>query len=475
MTERRPNIILVMTDQQRHDTIAALGHPFMETPTLDRLVREGTAFTRCYINAASCVPARASLFTGYHPHTTGILTNGCSWRHSWVELLARAGYFCVNLGKMHFQPFDAPGGFHIRHTVENKERRTKQVGRYYFDEWDRALAAHGLARPDYRAWPDFEDRLGAYEWPLPAALHSDNFTGDFCSWWIRNYEKTEPLFLQIGFPGPHPPYDPTAAIGARYLAKDLPLDEIGDDDLNSQPPAFVALRERHVERQADSVAHQVKPSQAARHRQRAYYLANVTMIDHKIGQILESLNDQGYLDDAVVIFMSDHGDCLTDHGHSQKWNNYEQTVRVPLIVWAPGRVAADRRVDELVQLFDLGPTILDYAGVPVPASFEASSLKPALDGEPFAGRPFVCCEQGRDANQNRAELITMLRTEDWKLVHFLGEPDGQLFDLRADPGERVNLWHDPAHDATRQDLLQRLYLWRMQSAHHTRDWAASHR
>ena len=173
--------------------------------------------------------------------------------------------------------------------------------------------------------------------------------------------------------------------------------------------------------------------------------------------------------------MSDHGDCLTDHGHSQKWNNYEQTVRVPLVVWAPGRVAAGRRVDELVQLFDLGPTILDYAGVPVPASFEATSLKPALDGAAFAGRPFVCCEQGQDLNQSAAELITMLRTPRHKLVHFLGQDDGQLFDLEQDPGERRNLWADPAHAGTRCQLLERLWRWRMASAHHTRDWAADFR
>lgn len=476
MSERRPNIILIITDQQRYDTIGALGFPFMETPAIDRLVNEGTAFTRCYINAASCVPARASLFTGYHPHTTGILRNGDSWRRSWVELLAKAGYFCANLGKMHFQPFDAPGGFHLRYTVENKERRTKQVGRYYFDEWDRALAANGIpSRPNYRAWADFEERLGAYEWPLPPELHSDNFTGDFCQWWIGSYEKAEPLFLQIGFPGPHPPYDPIAEIGARYLAKDLPLEEITEDDLASQPAAFKALRERHVERQPDSVAHRIRPSRAARHRQRAYYLANVTMIDTKIGEILASLRAQGYLDDAVVIFMSDHGDCLTDHGHSQKWNNYEQTVRVPLAIWGPGRVAAGRRVDELVSLFDLGPTILDYAGAPVPESFEARSLKPALDGAAFEGRPFVCCEQGQDPNQNAAELITMLRTARHKLVHFLGQDDGQLFDLEQDPGERRNLWTDPAEAPIKRELLEQLYRWRMASAHQARDWAADFR
>ena len=124
MSERRPNIILIITDQQRYDTIGALGYPFMETPAIDRLVSEGIALTRCYINAASCVPARASLFTGYHPHTTGILRNGDSWRHSWVDLLARAGYFCVNLGKIHrIGPRQAQGEEEIVPGVDEAEDR----------------------------------------------------------------------------------------------------------------------------------------------------------------------------------------------------------------------------------------------------------------------------------------------------------------------------------------------------------------
>ncbi len=477
MARKRPNIILIMTDQQRYDTVGALGFPYMETPHIDRLVQEGTAFTRCYVNGATCVPSRASLFSGYHPHTTGVLANGDQWQRTWVERLAQSGYRCVNLGKMHLQPFDAPAGFHERLPIENKERRIKAVGKYYLDEWDKALAANGIGeRPNYRAWPDFEDRLGAYEWPLPAAMHSDNYTGDMATWWLERAEQTEePLFLQIGFPGPHPPYDPTEEIGAAYLEKDLPLDPITEEDLASQPAAYVALREKHAERQPDSVAHKVRPSEAARHRQRAYYLANTTMIDTKIGQIMEVLERRGFLENAIVIFTSDHGDCMTDHGHSQKWNMYEQSVRVPLAVWSPGRVRAGAMVDDMVQLFDLGSTILDYAGVEIPESFESISLRGALEGQDFAGRPFVTCEQGRDQNQAQASLITMFRTASHKLVHIQDQDDGQLIDLEADPLEQRNLWNDPGSRELKQELLTRLFEWRMASALHTHDWASDFR
>ena len=119
---KQPNIVMIITDQQRFDTINALGYPFMNTPNLDRLVNEGVTFTQSYITAPSCAPSRASLFTGQYPHTTGIYKNADTWKHSWIENLAAGGYHCVNIGKMHTYPFETPLGFHERFVVENKDR-----------------------------------------------------------------------------------------------------------------------------------------------------------------------------------------------------------------------------------------------------------------------------------------------------------------------------------------------------------------
>jgi arylsulfatase len=118
----RPNIILIITDQQRYGSISALGFPYAVTPTLDRLVRSGVAFTECHITAPSCVPSRASLFSGYYPHTTGVLANGQPWQQTWVTRLRDAGYRCVTVGKMHTIPYNADSGFHERYVVENKDR-----------------------------------------------------------------------------------------------------------------------------------------------------------------------------------------------------------------------------------------------------------------------------------------------------------------------------------------------------------------
>ena len=475
MSQTPPNIIFIITDQQRYDTIKALGYPYMDTPNLDRLAEEGITFSQCHVTAASCAPARASLFKGFFPHTTGILKNADRWRRSWIELLNDAGYHCTNIGKMHTWPFQTPLGFDERYVVENKDRYLE--GRYFFDEWDKALRFRGLVkqqREQYRQLPDYRDRLGAFEWLLPEDTHPDTFVGDMAIDWINNYPQTEPLFLQIGFPGPHPPYDPVPRYAEAYMKKDLPLLPVTQEELDSQPPAFKELREHNQEIDHDSVVLELNPTEEQRHRQRAYYLANVTMIDEKVGQIIEALDNNGYLENGIVIFTSDHGDCLTDHGHSQKWTMYDLITRMPLLVWSkPGSMQVlpkGKKIDALCQQMDLGPTILELADVPVPKELEAVSMLPALNGETFKGRDFVYAEQAKDGILTGCEFMTMVRDHNWKLVHFLDEPNGQLFDLKNDPDELVNLWDSEQHASQKERLLAELREWRIRSGCHTRDW-----
>jgi len=476
MAQDRPNIVFIITDQQRFDTIRAHGYDYMDTPNLDRLVEEGISFDQCYVTAASCAPARASLFKGYFPHTTGILKNADRWRRSWIELLNDAGYHCTNVGKMHTWPFETELGFDERYVVENKDRYLE--GRYYFDEWDKALRFRGLVKQQrelYRKLPDYRQRLGAFEWELPEDTHPDTFVGDMALWWINSFPKTEPLFLQIGFPGPHPPYDPVPRYAEPYLQKDLPLMEVTQDELDGQPPPFKALRVHNNKVDHDSVVLDLEPTREQRHRQRAYYLANVTMIDEKVGQIMEALEENGYLENTIVIFTSDHGDCLTDHGHSQKWTMYDLITRVPLIVWAPNRFQSGKTVDSLCQQMDLGPTILELAGVQLPPTLEAITMLPALKDEDWAGRNYVYAEQARDGILTDTKFMTMVRNRDWKLVHFLDEPWGQLFDLNNDPDEVQNLWNDAESSKKKQDLLAVLREWRIRSQYDTAAWCSEWR
>jgi len=476
MSIKQPNIVLIMTDQQRFDSISALGFPYADTPNLDRLVHEGVNLSQCYITAPSCAPARASLFTGYYPHTTGILKNADRWTRSWVERLSNVGYHCVNIGKMHTFPFETPLGFDERYVVENKDRYLE--GRYYFDEWDKALQARGLIKQQrelYRQRSDYHERLGAFEWELPEDMHPDVFVGNLAQWWINNYPVTQPLFLQIGFPGPHPPYDPTWEYAQPYMERELPLPVVTEMELANQPVPFLEMRQHNCEVDHDSVVHQLNPTTEQLHRQRAYYLANVTMIDHQIGKILQTLEHQGYLDNSVVIFTSDHGDCLGDHGHSQKWTMYDIITRVPTIVWSPSRFEGGQTIDGLCQQMDLGPAILELAGADVPTTIEAKSILPALAGQKWTAREYVFAEHGKDGILQGTEFMSMVRSQDWKLVHFLDQPDGQLFDLKADPAEINNLWSHSQFSYKRQELLDVLREWRIRSQYETSGWVAEWR
>ncbi|MFC4601057.1 sulfatase [Cohnella hongkongensis] len=462
----QPNIIFIMTDQQRYDTIRELGYPYMDTPNLDKLVREGVSFSNAFITAPSCAPSRASLFTGMYPHSNGVYKNDDPWSRSWVELLADAGYHCVNIGKMHTSPYTAPMGFHERYVVENKDRQHPDLP-FFFDEWDKALKARGLRKPGretYRSREDYRDSLGVFEWELPEDMHPDVFVGDVAKWWITERKKVEkPVFLQIGFPGPHPPFDSLPRYTEPYMDKEFPLPEVTGEELESQPNALRELRRQHMEVDHDAVVHLDRATPEQQRRQRAAYFANVTMIDEQIGEIIGALERTGYLDNAVIVFTSDHGESLGDHGHSQKWNMYDAVTRVPAVVWGPGRVLQNRKVDALVQLMDLGATVLDLAGISVPDKMEAHSLRPALLGEEFVGRDYVFAEHSRDAILQGTEFMTMIRSKKWKLVHFVDDAEGQLFDLANDPGERNNLWREPACSAVKEMLIQEILAWRIRS------------
>ena len=459
-----PNIILIITDQQRADTIGALGAPWMQTPNLDRLAREGTAFTECFVTSPVCVASRASLFTGKYPHSCQVFSNFQPWEPTWVGSLAKQGYHCVSIGKMHINPYDAAGGFHQRFVVENKDRPLflEERDRAIYDEWDKALRVRGLEKPSrynrFASDPEgYKQALGAFEWHLDADMHPDNFIGNTACWWIDDRKNSDPLFLQIGFPGPHPPYDPLPDWLERYADIDLPVPVVTTSELAAQPRAHRMLRENMMSFNFDSVAWRADVRGEDLLRLRRHYAANVSMIDEQVGRILAALDRRGCLDNAIVIFTSDHADALGDHGHIQKWTMYDSVLRVPLLFWSKDRVRPDLVIDDLVQLIDIAPTILEAAGVEVPADFEARSLWGALEGrEDYKPRDTVYAEVGRDHIQTGSDFIIMRRCKDWKVVVYLDDDDGELYDLRRDASENVNLWRSapPHRDKLANDCVR---------------------
>ncbi|MBU2533706.1 MAG: sulfatase-like hydrolase/transferase [Alphaproteobacteria bacterium] len=464
-----PNIVLIITDQQRADSINSLGARWMKTPNIDRLVHEGTAFTNCFVTSPVCVSSRASVFTGMYPHTTNVYTNFEAWQPTWVKWLAEQGYHCVNIGKMHINPYDAKGGFHQRFVVENKDRPLflEDHERAIYDEWDKALKARGLVKPSRytRAEADaqnFKQALGCFVWEIDDDMHPDNFVGNTAAWWLEDRKSEAPFFLQIGFPGPHPPYDPTAEHLAAYDDIDIPLDVPSMEELAAQPPMHGRLRQSMVEFNIDSVAWRDNISREDMLRLRRYYAANVTMIDAQVGQIMRMLEQRGYLDDTIVIFCSDHADALGDHGHIQKWTMYDCVTRVPLVFWARDGIGKGMICPDLVQLMDIAPTILDFAGIDIPRNWEARPLTPMLrDGIWPDGtfREHVYAELGRDHIQSASEFVIMRRGADWKIVVYPGEDSGELYELQSDPGETRNVWDDPQFAAMRDEAVRDVLAW----------------
>ena len=186
------------------------------------------------------------------------------------------------------------------------------------------------------------------------------------------------------------------------------------------------------------------------------------MIDHAVGLIIECLKNNKLYQDTVIIFTSDHGDCLTDHGHSQKWTMFEQITRVPLIICGPG-VQENNRCSELVQWMDIGATILDFAHCETP-DIEAVSMMPALQADKsWQGRDYLFCEQVGDMVLTDAKFMTMIRDKKWKLIHFLESQEGQLYNLIDDPMEARNLWNDPDYQKQKDHLLLQILNWRVRS------------
>ena len=456
-----------MTDQQRADTIGALNAPWMRTPNLDRLATEGTAFTECFVNSPVCVGARASLFTGKYPHGCQVFSNFQPWQPTWVNLLADSGYHCVNIGKMHINPYDAPGGFHQRLIVENKDRPLflEERDRAIYDEWDKALRARKLLKPSrynrYATDPaGYKEALGAFSWHLDEDMHPDNFIGDTVCWWIGDRKNSDPLFLQIGFPGPHPPYDPTPDALQAYSSVDIPVPFVSESEIRSQPKAQQTLRDNMIEFNFDSIAWRRNVSSEDLLRLRRHYAANVSMIDYQVGRILNALDARGYLDNAIVIFTSDHADALGDHGHIQKWTMYDTVVRVPLVFWSKNLPIKSFINSDLVQLFDVAPTILEVAGLEIPQDFEARSLWGAMsDSGNYQARDAVYSELARDHIQTGSEFILMRRDKRWKIVLYLDDHEGELYDLEADPGETNNLWNVEKNRVIREELAQESIKW----------------
>lgn len=440
-----PNILWICTDQQRWNTIGALGNPFVKTPNLDKLVKEGVSFNYSFCQAPFCTASRASFLTGMYASTVHATKNGAA---EWPEAaplitktLKDAGYECGLAGK-----------FHLSTAMANRpEKRPKDDG-YQVFHYSHSPYQGGMSNEYIKYHRDKGIDVLALKQELgyvPAEYHQTTWCADRAIDFIKD-RREWPWLFSLNVYDPHSPLDPPKEYLDRYK-----LDEIWD-------PAFQNsdLEEKSV---FNNVMFQSKPKKYTTEENRlllAKYWAQIDLIDENIGRILRTLEETGQLDNTMIIFTSDHGDMTGDHGLVNKGCRfYEGLVRVPLIVWYPKKFMHNVQSDALVELIDIVPTILDVTGLPVDEKLQGKSLLPILTGKKPANehKKFVRSEFYDEGMINKNHLYafaTMYRTKEYKLVSYHGHEMGELFDLKTDPNEFKNLWNDPAYQNIRFQLMK---------------------
>lgn len=448
---KRPNILWICTDQQRYDTIRALGNEHINTPNLDRLVAEGTALTHAYCQNPICTPSRASFLTGMYPSSVHACMNG---NDHWSEaaplvtkLLKDAGYDCGLVGKLH-----------LSGSAGKMEQRPADDG-YRVFLWSHSARDHW---PDgsnaYVEWAksqgaEFGGKDGVLVNSTPE-LHQTTWCANNAIEFMEE-NKGHPWLLSVNIFDPHKPFDPPQAFLDRYDKDTLPGPLFRESDFASQK-ALESIDFQTPCREPESFdARQIK----------AAYYAMVELVDENVGRMLDTLERTGQRENTLVIFMSDHGEMLGDHGLLLKGCRfYEGLVRVPLIFSWPGHISEDRRCDALVELMDVAPTLLEITGTGAPARMQGRSLWPLLTDPSLTGhRDCVRSEYygtlqpgglGLEKGRNNS-YATMIRDRRYKLVVYHDLDKGELFDLENDPGEFENLWDDPACHDIRFHLMKK--------------------
>jgi arylsulfatase A-like enzyme len=463
----RPNVLLICTDQQRYDSLGCFGNAYARTPNVDALARQGIVFGQCYTPSPVCAPARASLLTGRYPHAHGLWANGVAipeHERLFTRDLADAGYDTGMVGKMHlaacFQGRTEPrhdDGLRMYEWAHDPSHGSPENAYHrWLAERHPALHARAIEQGTGRQG----HRQGLWD-TMPTEAHYSRFVGDRTIEFLRESRGDRPFFMWANFFDPHHPFVAPEEYLDRFDAAALPA-PLGPESLAAKPPIFAEASAKSYAGFARGFAEH--SPEEIREVVRAYY-AMVALIDDEVGRILAALDELGRREDTLVIFTSDHGEMLGDHGLLLKGPMmFEGAVRVPLIVRWPGVVPAGRRCDELVQWHDLGPTVLEAAGLPPQPRGQAQSLLPLARGDADAtGRGWAICEYRNSGHPYDPPVhTTMLRRGDHKLVVHHGPPatararTGELYDLARDPDECRNLWDDPQHRELRTELQEYL-------------------
>ncbi|MDJ0629093.1 MAG: sulfatase-like hydrolase/transferase [Rhodobacter sp.] len=501
---KRPNFLFIITDQHRADHLGCYGNPIVRTPNIDSLAARGTRWDRFYVANPICMPNRASIMTGRMSSVHGARHNGVplSKDHTtFVELLRDAGYRTALIGKSHLQSFSGlppkktyepqPGltvpSAHLRDAVKNNRHSPdydlevapkwdtplseRTGGDFYGFEHVEVVASHGdTASGDYLLWarsqrPDFDDLRGkdnalpdnrinapqAWRTAVPEELYSTAWiAGRTEAWLADRAQRDQPFFVQMSFPDPHHPFTPPGRYWDMYDPADIPLPKsFGQGDL---PPirAMQAALEAGTDPRNTQDPFAVTEDEARAIIALTYGM--ITMIDDAIGRVLRRLEALGLAEDTVVIFTTDHGDYMGDHGLMLKLLlHYQGLIRVPFIWSDPAAVAAGDVDTGLASSIDISATILGRAGIQPYHGIQGRDL---LNTDPPEAVIVEEDSQRTMIAYERRQRVRTVVTDRYRMSLREGEAWHELYDLSADPDELINLYDRLSAQATRHALTE---------------------
>lgn len=427
----KPNILFVMSDDHAVSAVGAYGSALVPTPNIDRLAREGMLFRNAFCTNSICGPARAVALTGKYSHVNGYIVNEQTRfdgsQQTFPKLLRAAGYETAVIGKWHLG--SEPTGF---------------------DHWQ-VLVGQG----QYFDAP-FRTREGIVQ----TQGYVTDVTTDLAIEWLDNRQSDKPFMLMYQHKAPHANFRPGPEYEDWLEDETVPEPATLFDDYSTRSPAAWDNEMRidpHLELQFSGVEDlQVPPDLKGRERSKwlfQYYLKNylrcVRSIDDGVGRVLAQLEEMGILDNTLIVYTSDQGFFLGEHGYYDKRFMYEESLRNPLIVRYPPSIKAGTKTEAFALNLDYASTFLELAGVPIPEDIQGSSLLPVLEGnEPVEWRDSVYYHYYEYPGWHYVKRHYGIRTERYKLIRFYHDIDAwELYDLDVDPQELNNLYGDPGHEA----------------------------
>lgn len=432
---RQPNILFILADDQRFHTIHALGNEDIQTPHLDRLIREGTAFTHAHIpggtSGAVCMPSRAMIHSGkslFHLYESGAEIPA---DHTTMGECFRAnGYHTIGIGKWHNGTASYARSFSDGDEI------------FFGGMWDHWNVPVNSYHPDgkyenvIRSTPDFfhaNHPMDTIAERITAGKHSTELFTDAAIRFIRQPHE-EPFFLYTALLAPHDPRTMPERFRTMYdpAKLSLPANFAADHfDFGINPSVG-------EDRDENLAAHPRTEAEIRQHL--ADYYAMISHIDEQVGRLLEALESTGQLENTIIVYTGDNGLAVGCHGLMGKQNLYEHSIRVPLILRGPDIESGAKR-SAYVYLMDIYPTLCELCGLSVPDSVEGKSFKGILEDAALITRPHLYLAY--------THLIRAIKDERFKLIRYKQQPEEtQLFDLQEDPEETVNLYHDPSYQAT---------------------------